>query len=721
MNKPLSWISGACLAAMLTPAHSAPIHFALGGNGDLSQLEQTGTWAETTLGAFVKDTDALVSQFSANIEGTDVGVSISTQSTGVKSLLLSKFKGIGLNGNGSGGINGHEIMSISFDKDVYLNTLLFKDVSLIDTIHYRLGQGSWRDIHELTSGPIGHQLAAYDALELKVANGNIDESFRLEGVDISLTAPRSTAPAGNYIRLRAFQNAGYTKLEGNFWALQGRNAHDVFDIIEETKPAELERFISGPLGGQSLVPVRAGEPEMTTIEFLDEVSERCDCVITPRVSLHYYNAPNTWSSEYPDNTFWAVAENLYNLPLKKPLRKISIDNWGDFSKNYDDKEIDALLQRLKEMGWEIASNMIGGNINSYGKISEAAFGVNHETFMPQLHALKNIVLNESIDGAILYIDFQSPADQFVQLPVDEQADKLIEIAKRQDQYGYTFLWPVQNNGDWWDLQTTYTSIDGPYQGKSLYKIMLEWLDPTQAHTPSPFNKAKDIELATTLIWNAGLKTRMNSVYLGTNPDDMNLVCATDEARCHVDLQPGQNYYWRVDNENNFGTLRGNTWQFSSKRQLISNVISASADSFLKAHEPTINFGSKMHLATGKATKTDTRLSLVKFSLAQTTINELISAKVSIFVERKDQKLVELYLADNNWSESTVTWANKPTQGESAIASATTSAGNWLTFDVTKQVSLGNEVSFYLTSNIGSLIKFSSKESGRAPQLQLTGY
>ncbi len=698
-------------------AMADPIFFKLGKSGDPTNSGADIEWLETSQGHYKKTTDSLYSSYSVSLGAENVQVTLTTAGSAAEQLMMSRYGGIGISGTKKGDINGEEVLNISFDHDVYLNTVYLTGMDNVSVVNYKVGAQEWGEITSNNSGLIQSKLPANELLQIKLKDPSLNEQFRVEALDVSLNQASSYAPKGNYIRLRPLQNKGIHGISGT-WNMDGLTAHDVFDMIRDTQPKELERYIAGPFDGNKLVPVREGEAEMTTVEFLDKSQEICDCILTPRVSLHYFDLVNDWSTEYPDNAFWAVIDNLYNLPLKKPIRKISLDNWGgEFSDNHSDEEIAAMLARLKAMGLEIATNYIGGNTNSYDMITVGAFGVNHDDFLPSMSAFQKIAMNASIEDIVLYLDFKSPAFEFSMLPVDEQADKLIEIGKLQDVYGFTFVWPVYN-ASWWTLDTTFTSEEGIYGGKSLYQVILDHLDPTAARKPSPEDGAVNITPSQNLSWQDGLQITNANVYFGKDADNLTLICSTTAAECVPELiEKNSTYFWRVDNVTEKGVVAGETWSFETEKEL---VVTPVQDSSVIENKPSDNKGDNNTLRL-KEKSGEANFSYLSFNISE-QVSNATQAILSVYVETDItdvgvSQLTAYAALTGQWQESELNWLNQPGLGEIVTTVELTQSG-WLEVDITDFINQRSDenVTLVLGASNKNLIKLSSKESSFSPQL-----
>jgi regulation of enolase protein 1 (concanavalin A-like superfamily) len=107
-------------------------------------------------------------------------------------------------------------------------------------------------------------------------------------------------------------------------------------------------------------------------------------------------------------------------------------------------------------------------------------------------------------------------------------------------------------------------------------------DPLPARKPTPANKTViDIEKALPLTWTPGEKAAQHDVYLGTNPlavESADISDTTGIYRGRYDpnnymapegVEPGQTYYWRVDEINTDGTISvGRVWSFMTVPYLV---------------------------------------------------------------------------------------------------------------------------------------------------------
>ncbi len=98
--------------------------------------------------------------------------------------------------------------------------------------------------------------------------------------------------------------------------------------------------------------------------------------------------------------------------------------------------------------------------------------------------------------------------------------------------------------------------------------------PIKASQPSPANGAVDVESPVErLMWQSDtLSTDIHHVYLGENPDSLNLVSSYAAAGYYLmSLHLGTTYYWRVDLENHVGLTTGDVWSFTPENELFAKA------------------------------------------------------------------------------------------------------------------------------------------------------
>jgi hypothetical protein len=92
-------------------------------------------------------------------------------------------------------------------------------------------------------------------------------------------------------------------------------------------------------------------------------------------------------------------------------------------------------------------------------------------WQPDMPNLAAATSEPNIKLALLYIDFPKPMNQFVLLSPDQEAQIMTDnIASAQSSGGFYFVYPIVQS--FWDSEKQTTSPGGPYQGETVYTVML---------------------------------------------------------------------------------------------------------------------------------------------------------------------------------------------------------------------------------------------------------
>lgn len=142
--------------------------------------------------------------------------------------------------------------------------------------------------------------------------------------------------------------------------------------------------------------------------------------------------------------------------------------------------------------------------------------------------------------------------------------------------------------------------------------------------------------------------------------------------------------------------------------------SAEADTFADPGNPGVAFGAGPELRTGG----DGRTIYLRFSV--TGIGSVASARVSLEAMNGGGGGEIHALADNSWSEATLTWGNRPVPTGVPLASlGKVQIGGTYSFDVTSAVPSDGTYSFAITSSDPDGSGFHSRESsGAQPVLEV---
>jgi len=278
-------------------------------------------------------------------------------------------------------------------------------------------------------------------------------------------------PEGIYVRMITLASPFKNKAKTAQWMLPGYTAQDVLKRVAELKPDCLERFVTGKQNPYQLVPVDKDEKPMTVLEFLNAAisAGSPDCIIIPKLNLK-------WGEKY----FWDAAQNLYDLPLDKPIRNINLDCWPDYWKEHTPEETEAMLKRLKDIGYEVIGiNMTGGYHPGYGYVDYMDFNINKDDWTVNTKSLNRLKKDNELKRFYMYIDYPGAMDQFrEENSVDEQASIYINnIHPYQKELGFTFVYAIFQ--DDWDATKEFTSKKGPYKGKSMFDISRELIEKSR--------------------------------------------------------------------------------------------------------------------------------------------------------------------------------------------------------------------------------------------------
>jgi len=121
--------------------------------------------------------------------------------------------------------------------------------------------------------------------------------------------------------------------------------------------------------------------------------------------------------------------------------------------------------------------------------------------------------------------------------------------------GTTYYWRIDEVND--------TDPNSPWKGN----IWSFSIPPKTAYDPDPADGAEFVDPDATFTWTGGYGSKLHTVYLGDNYDDVN--SATEGTPLGVasydpgTLEPEKVLYWRVDEFDGIETHKGDTWAFTT--------------------------------------------------------------------------------------------------------------------------------------------------------------
>jgi len=124
-------------------------------------------------------------------------------------------------------------------------------------------------------------------------------------------------------------------------------------------------------------------------------------------------------------------------------------------------------------------------------------------------------------------------------------------------YGTTYYWRIDEVND--------LNPDSPWVGD----VWSFTIPPKTAFNPIPADGAKFLDPDVKLSWTAGFDTKLHNVYFGDNFADVDAgTGGTAKGPAGITsfnpgtLEPGETYYWRIDEFDGFTTYKGDTWSFT---------------------------------------------------------------------------------------------------------------------------------------------------------------
>lgn len=167
---------------------------------------------------------------------------------------------------------------------------------------------------------------------------------------------------------------------------------------------------------------------------------------------------------------------------------------------------------------------------------------------------------------------------------------------------------------------------------------------------------------------------------------------------------------------NIGSVNNNS-QISATTTL--PTIIAEADSRVMEANPTTNygtFGTVLYVEGGTDPDID---SYLRFTVAGTS-GTVSNAKLRLYVAEGTNNGPALYTTSNSWTETGITWNNRPAPTSGALDDkGALTTNTWVEYDVTSVVKGDGTYSFLLATDSTDSLSLSSREGGNPPQLVVT--
>ena len=166
-----------------------------------------------------------------------------------------------------------------------------------------------------------------------------------------------------------------------------------------------------------------------------------------------------------------------------------------------------------------------------------------------------------------------------------------------------------------------------------------------------------------------------------------------------------------------GTFTSGQAKSSTSTSVLTFV--AEADSRVPEAKPDLNFGRDTVLyMDGGATDPDIE-SYIQFTVTGIS-GAVSSAQLRVYVTDATRNGPALYTTSNTWTETAITWNNRPARTSSALQDkGALAVSSWVDYNVTNVITGNGTYSFILATDAADLLGLSSREGSAAPQLVVT--
>lgn len=203
---------------------------------------------------------------------------------------------------------------------------------------------------------------------------------------------------------------------------------------------------------------------------------------------------------------------------------------------------------------------------------------------------------------------------------------------------------------------------------------------------------------------------------------LSTVAAPATSQADLTVQPATTYGYQVrarDAAGNFSALSTSVPVTTPAAPTGSStvVVLPDADARVSQARPTGNYATS-YLRSDKGTNADVE-SYLRFPVTGLT-GTVTSARLKVYVVSGSVDGPGVYATSNAWTESTLTWSNRPARASTPVADvlkATT--GTWLEYDVTSLVSGNGSVSMVLATGSTDGTDMGARESTTPASLTIT--
>ena len=143
----------------------------------------------------------------------------------------------------------------------------------------------------------------------------------------------------------------------------------------------------------------------------------------------------------------------------------------------------------------------------------------------------------------------------------------------------------------------------------------------------------------------------------------------------------------------------------------SFTITPTADSFVRKSSPGTNYGKTTNLRAFLGTER----SYLKFNVSGLT-GPARDVRLRLWVTDPSTSGIAVYRAGNSWTETGITWRNKPGLIAKRATASRATLRTWLEIDLGKAIAGNGTYTFAITGNAATTTRFASRQTGLDPQL-----
>jgi hypothetical protein len=143
----------------------------------------------------------------------------------------------------------------------------------------------------------------------------------------------------------------------------------------------------------------------------------------------------------------------------------------------------------------------------------------------------------------------------------------------------------------------------------------------------------------------------------------------------------------------------------------SSTITPTADAFVRKSSPGTNYGKRTNLRAFLGAER----SYLKFNVSGLT-GPATDVRLRLWVTDPSSTGITVYRAGSSWTETGITWRNKPGLIARRASASHATLGTWLELDLGKAIAGNGTYTFAIQGNAATTTRFASRETGRDPQL-----